>query len=300
MITSLTFLLNSLQLTMKKNNNGIFGELTPPSLENLVADLGSSKMTSDDGEDSTDENVREEKVDERNAEDEKQGKKGAEGVVNREGLAEQSEDDGKKNASKQKKEIENFGDDKITRFEINANRPLIIVPQCSSAGDGGGMQNVHKNAVPNIVTADEGTTHQFKSLKNEEETNGMNVTFDNEKKENDEEGKRKEIEGLKDDKAKTSGKRQPDMWALAVPYTKRGHVPKEKELSKSEPLGSTEVKITIEQEEERGDNNEDDDRNISSNDLLCFAWQIAQGMVRKLCSERIHITIYDKHNQMYM
>ena len=277
---------------MKNNiNTGIFGELTPSSVENLVADLGSSKMTSDDEEDNTDENVKEEKVEKRNTEDEKQGKEGTEGVVNKEGLAEQSEDDGKKNASKQKKEIENFGDDKIIGFKINANRPLIIVPQCSSVGDGEGMRNVHKDAVPNIVTADEGTTHQFRSLEGEEENNGMNVTVDNEEKEDDEEGKRKEIEGLKDNKAKTktldvciSGKRQPDMSALAVPDTKRGHDPKEKELSISEPLGSTEVKITIEQEEERGDNNEDDDRDISSNDLLCFAWQIAQGMVSKLCS----------------
>ena len=258
-------------------------------------------MASEDvnGEDSTDENVKEGKVEERNAEDEKQGKEGA---VNKESLVEQSEDDGKRNAPKQKKETGNFGDDKITSFEIKANRPLNIVTQCSTIRDRKGMQNVHKDAVPNIVTASEGTTHQFRSLEGAEENNGMKVTIDKKEKEDDEKGKQKEIERLEDDKAKTKnldvkvsagkkekeGKKQPVMSTLAVPSTKRGHDLGQKELPISEPLGSTEVKITIEQEEERCDNDEDDDRDISSNDLLCFAWQIAQGMVSKLCNERRH------------
>ena len=284
---------------MKNNvrfDRGICEELTLPSTENRDADLGRSKMTSEDinKEDNTEESIKKVKMKERNAEGKKQRKEEVEGDVKKDDLPKQSEDDGKRNTSKQKKEIENSRDDKITSYETN-------VPQCLTIGDGEGMQEVHKDAVPHIVTAGEGATHQFSSLEKAEENDGMNdVTINNEEKEDDEKGKQKEIERLKDDKAEAKnlhvnistgkkekeGKSQPVMSTLAVPSTKHGHDSREKKLLISEPLGSTEVKITIEQEEQKCDNNEDDDRDISSNDLLCFAWQIAQGMVSKLCNER--------------
>ena len=79
---------------------------------------------------------------------------------------------------------------------------------------------------------------------------------------------------------------------LDVPLVEFGHVQKRKPLptppnqtedeaggqgSISANEGSADVKITIQHEDEPpGD---DDDDNISPKDILCFAWQIAQGMV---------------------
>ena len=290
---------------MKNNvDTGIFEELTHPSIENLAADIESSKMTSEDinKENNTYENVEKVKMVERIADDKRQEKEEAKGDVNKEGLAEQSEDDGKRNAFKQTKETDNSRDDKIKSFDSNANRPHNIVSQYSTIGDDKGMQEVNKDAVPNIVTGGECTTHQFSSLEVAEKSIEMNTTVDNtEEKEDDGNEMQKIIGMLKDDKAKTKNlvvnisagknekeeKKQPVMSTLAVPAsTKPGRDSRGKELPISEPLGTTEVKITIEQDEERCDNAEDDDGDISPNDLLCFAWQIAQGMVSKLCNYR--------------
>ena len=79
---------------------------------------------------------------------------------------------------------------------------------------------------------------------------------------------------------------------LDVPMVEFGRVPKRKPLptppnqKEDEPVekrltsaneGSADVKITIQHEDEPPSN--DDDDNISPKDILCFAWQIAQGMV---------------------
>ena len=79
---------------------------------------------------------------------------------------------------------------------------------------------------------------------------------------------------------------------LVVPLVEFGHVQKRKPLptppnQKEDDVlgkdllsangGSADVKIAIQHEDEPpGD---DDDDNISPKDILCFAWQIAQGMV---------------------
>ena len=103
-------------------------------------------------------------------------------------------------------------------------------------------------------------------------------------------------------------KKQPVMSTLAVPSIQFGPVPKRRELpakpeckktrkketldkglitAKKESTG--EFKITIQPEDEHpGDDHDDDDGDgdgddeiISAEDLLCFSWQIAQGMVRR-------------------
>ena len=96
-------------------------------------------------------------------------------------------------------------------------------------------------------------------------------------------------------------KKQPDMSTLALPSVHFGPVPKRRELPakpeckktrKKETLdkgliaakkeSTDEFKITIQPEDEhRGDDDHDDDEVISAEDLLCFSWQIAQGMVSR-------------------
>ena len=61
--------------------------------------------------------------------------------------------------------------------------------------------------------------------------------------------------------------------------------PKKKELTPAEPLRNVEEKITIEKEEGSCEGNEDDEEDISGKEVLCYAWQIAKGMVRTFSTE---------------
>ena len=86
-------------------------------------------------------------------------------------------------------------------------------------------------------------------------------------------------------------KKQPVMSTLAVPSAHFGPVPKRKELPAEPECKKTREKetpkkrrrteefkiITQPEDEHRGD----DDKVISAEDLLCFSWQIAQGMVSR-------------------
>ena len=99
------------------------------------------------------------------------------------------------------------------------------------------------------------------------------------------------------------GKKRPVVSTLAVPSIKYSRVSKRKDLP-SPPackeiegkdtletdliatnMETTEVKITVHPDDEQLDNNndddddDDDDGDVSAEDLLCFSWQIAQGMV---------------------
>lgn len=93
-------------------------------------------------------------------------------------------------------------------------------------------------------------------------------------------------------------KKQPVVSTLAVPLIKFGGVsrikeapippaPKEKknvvqDEGVIQPLlekDTTEVKITIQHEDADDQHGNDDDDVISADDILCFAWQITQGMV---------------------
>ena len=92
---------------------------------------------------------------------------------------------------------------------------------------------------------------------------------------------------------KEKEEKQPVMSTLAVPSVHFGPVPKRKKLPAEPECKKTqeketpkkrrsteEFKIIIQPEDEhRGD--DDDDEVISAEDLLCFSWQIAQGMVSR-------------------
>ena len=98
-------------------------------------------------------------------------------------------------------------------------------------------------------------------------------------------------------------KNQPVMSTLAVPSVHLGPVPKRRELPAKPECKKTQEKETLDkglitakkesteefkiiihpEDEHPGDDDDDDDDDevISAEDLLCFSWQIAQGMVRR-------------------
>ena len=72
---------------------------------------------------------------------------------------------------------------------------------------------------------------------------------------------------------------------MVLPAINIAHFSKEKELTLPEPLRKVEEKITIEKEEGSFEGKEDDDEDISGKEVLCYAWQIAKGMVRTFLTE---------------
>ena len=85
---------------------------------------------------------------------------------------------------------------------------------------------------------------------------------------------------------------------MVLPSISIAHFSKEKELTPAEPLRNVEENITIEKEEGSCEGKEDDEEGISGKEVLCYAWQIAKGMVRtfstkeclKQFSHRLRIT----------
>ena len=73
---------------------------------------------------------------------------------------------------------------------------------------------------------------------------------------------------------------------MVLPSISIAHFSKEKTLTSAEPLRNVEEKITIEKEEGSCEGKEDDDEeDISGKEVLCYAWQIAKGMVRTFSTQ---------------
>ena len=72
---------------------------------------------------------------------------------------------------------------------------------------------------------------------------------------------------------------------MVLPSISIAHFSKEKELTLAEPLRNVEENITIEKEEGSCEGKEDDEEDISGKEVLCYAWQIAKGMVRIFSTE---------------
>ena len=70
---------------------------------------------------------------------------------------------------------------------------------------------------------------------------------------------------------------------MVLPSINIAHFSKEKELTPAEALRNAEVKITIEKKEDSCEGKEDED--TSGKEVLCYAWQIAKGMVRNFTTE---------------
>ena len=75
---------------------------------------------------------------------------------------------------------------------------------------------------------------------------------------------------------------------MVLPSINIAHFSKEKELTPAEALRNVEEKITIEKEEGSCEGKEfkDDEEDISGKEVLCYAWQIAKGMVRTFSTEK--------------
>ena len=85
--------------------------------------------------------------------------------------------------------------------------------------------------------------------------------------------------------AQNEGQKGSVMSVTMLPSISIAHFSKEKELSPAEPLRNVEEKITIEKGEGSGEGKEDDEEDISGKEVLCYAWQIAKGMVRTFSTE---------------
>ena len=79
--------------------------------------------------------------------------------------------------------------------------------------------------------------------------------------------------------------KEPVTSVMVLPSISIAHFSKEKELTLAEPLRNVEEKITIEKEESSCEGKEDDEEDISGKEVLCYAWQIAKGMVRTYSTE---------------
>ena len=85
--------------------------------------------------------------------------------------------------------------------------------------------------------------------------------------------------------AQSEGQKGPVASVMVLPSINIAHFFKEKELSPAEPLRNAEENITIEKEEGSCEGKEDDEEGISGKEVLCYAWQIAKGMVRTFSTE---------------
>ena len=78
----------------------------------------------------------------------------------------------------------------------------------------------------------------------------------------------------------TEERKGPVTSVMVLPSISIAHFSKEKELTLAEPLRNVEEKITIKKEEGSCEGKEDDEEDISGEEVPCYAWQIAKGMVR--------------------
>lgn len=144
------------------------------------------------------------------------------------------------------------------------------------------------------VIIESNVNHGHEKTQAAEEKELKNVEGNNEKKKNTSSDIRKTNKTTV--KRENDGKKQPVVSTSAVPLIQFGHKRKPKEVflppeSKDEetkPRGgemitinvkSAEVKITIQHENEQHSEDDGDDDGITAKDLLCFAWQISEGMV---------------------
>ena len=85
--------------------------------------------------------------------------------------------------------------------------------------------------------------------------------------------------------AQNEGQKGSVMSVTVLPSINIAHFSKEKELTPAEPLRIAQVKITIEKEEDSCEDKETEEEDISGKEVLCYAWQIAKGMVRTFSTE---------------
>ena len=256
-------------------------------------------------EDNSDERVKEGKIKTGNKEYETDEKAEGKKDDGRLGLTAQSEGDENKIGCKRKEWINEVQDDKEIKTKTNTTRQINTGAWCMTLSSGGPNAQEQEHILDACLnTGSEEALRLSSTFEGSGVNNEMSVVIGgDEKMKQTEEG---EIRKMEDDNKETkksnissldmnilpqqniscqtnplNGNEEVDQ--LIVPTLEEVHVPMKPEDNKNETheegsiaiiKENTEVKITISPDDDNNDNV------ISAEDLLCFAWQTAHGMVR--------------------
>ena len=113
----------------------------------------------------------------------------------------------------------------------------------------------------------------------EMEPSCLNLGYEDDKKE-------EESDDVNASFQQNEGRKESVTSVMVLPSISIAHFSKEKELTPAdESLRNVEEKITIEKGEGSCEGKEDDEEDTSGKEVLCYAWQIAKGMVRTFSTE---------------
>ena len=193
------------------------------------------------------------------------------------------------NDSKQMKERQNPQKSKKTTFDDNVESQLEIPPQFSileedSTSLSQSLRNQLEVATNIAMAGGERPTYQLTPFEKPKKSDEISFIIEKEDRNKAANGKHEEIESLENAKNESQG----DPVNVLPSETKPGKREHEKRIQSvpqtfeddqlPESFKSTEVRICVEQDEDTCDNDHKD-YFISADDIMCFAWQIAKGMV---------------------
>ena len=193
------------------------------------------------------------------------------------------------NDSKQMLERQNPQTSKKTTFDDNVESQLEIPSQFSileedSTSPGQSLKNQLEVGTSIATAGSERPTYQLTTFEETKGSNGIGFIIKKEDRNKAANGKHEEIESLENAKNESQG------YPVNVlsSETKPGKGENEKRIQSvpqtfeedqfPESFKSTEVRISVEQDEDTCDIDHTD-YFISADDIMCFAWQIAKGMV---------------------
>ena len=197
------------------------------------------------------------------------------------------------NGSKQMRERQNPQKSKKTTFDDNVESQFEIPQQFSkktllleedSTSLGQSLRNQLEVATSITMAGGERPTYQLTTFEEPTKSDGISFIIEKEDRNKDANGKQEEIESLENAKNESKGDAMNELSSETKPdkteHEKRiPSVPQTFEDDQfPESLNSTEVRISVEQDEHTcGIDHKD--YFISTDDIMCFAWQIAKGMV---------------------
>ena len=255
-------------------------------------------------EDNSDECVKEGKIKTGNKEYETDKKAEGEKVDGRLGLTAQSKGDDNKIGCTRKEWINEVQDDDEIKTKTNTTRQLNTGVRCMTLSEGPKAQEQAPIRDARLNTGSEGALRLSSTFEGSGVSNEMNVVIGGDEKMNQTE--ESETRKMQDDNeeikksntissldvnilpqqnisCQTNPLKGNEVDQMIVPTLEEVHVPMKPEDNKNETheegsiaviKESTEVKITVPPDDDN------DDNVISAEDLLCFAWQTARGMVR--------------------
>ena len=193
------------------------------------------------------------------------------------------------NDSKQMLERPNPQKSQKTTFDDNVESQIEIPPQFSileedSTSLGQSLKNQLEVATNIAMAGGERPTYQLTPFEEPKKSDEISFIIEKEDRNKDANGKHEEIESLENAKNESQG----DPVKVLSSETKPGKREHEKRIQSvpqtfeddqlPESFKSTEVRICVEQDEDTCDYDHKD-YFISADDIMCFAWQIAKGMV---------------------